>query len=193
MNIAIISGTTRQGRVTPRLAKWVHNATDKHPEIQFNLLDLADYDIPMLQEAPWLEGRQLTDGTKRWLDGLRVADGVIVVTAEYNHTIPAVLKNAFDHTHGEMMRKPLAIVSHGVNSGVRANEHLRQMVNSNMGGFPISATVTFVGKVDDALDEHGVRKVENTLNDTKLDRMLDDIIWYTKAIKAAKDSDETDR
>jgi NAD(P)H-dependent FMN reductase len=193
MNIAIISGTTRQGRVTPRLAKWVHNATDKHPEVHFELLDLAEYDIPMLQEAPWLEGRQLTDGTKRWLDGLGAADGVIVVTAEYNHTIPAVLKNAFDHTNGEMKRKPLAIVSHGVNSGVRANEHLRQMVNSNMGGFPISATVTFMGKVDDALDENGVPKVENTLNDTKLDALLADIIWYTKAIKSAKDSDETNR
>jgi NAD(P)H-dependent FMN reductase len=92
-----------------------------------------------------------------------------------------------------MKRKPLAIVSHGVNSGVRANEHLRQMVNSNMGGFPISATVTFMGKVDDALDENGVPKVENTLNDTKLDALLADIIWYTKAIKSAKDSDETNR
>lgn len=192
MNIAIISGTTRQGRVTPRLAKWVHNATDKYPDVQFNLLDLAEYDIPLLQEAPWLEGRQLTDGTKRWLDDLRAADSVILVTAEYNHTIPAVLKNAFDHTHGEMKRKPVAIVSHGVNSGVRANEHLRQMVNSNMDGFPISATVTFAGKVDEALDEHGVPNAENTLNDSKLDAMLADIIWYTKAITTAKDSDAAD-
>lgn len=193
MNIAVISGTTRQGRVTPRLAKWVYNATDKHPDVQFSLLDLAEYDIPMLQEAPWLADRQLTDGTQRWLDGLKAADGIIVVTAEYNHTIPAVLKNAFDHTHGEVLRKPVAIVSHGVNSGVRANEHIRQMVNSNMGAFPISATVTFVGKVDDALDEQGVPKVENTLNDTKLDVMLSDIIWYANAMKTAKDNDETDR
>lgn len=122
------------------------------------------------------------------LDGLSAADGVIIVTAEYNHTIPAVLKNAFDYTHGQMNRKPVAIVSHGVNAGVRANEHLRQMLNSNMGAFSISSTVNFVGKVDEALDETGVPTTDNELNDSKLETMLKDIIWYTKAIKNAKEA-----
>ena len=187
MTIAIIVGTTREGRVTPRLAQWVRQAADRRTDADFTVLDLKDYDIPLLEQAPWLEGRTLTDGTKRWLNELRAADGVIIVTAEYNHTIPAVLKNAFDHTHGEMMRKPVAIVSHGVNSGVRANEHLRQMLNSNMGAFSISATVTYRGKIEDGLDEDGRPTGEHTLNDAKLAKLLDDIIWYTDAIKTAKE------
>ncbi len=190
MRIAIISGTTREGRVTPRVAQWVAEAAKTHTDAQFELLDLHDFDIPMLEQAPWLPDRHVAEGTKRWLDGLSGADGVIIVTAEYNHTIPAVLKNAFDQTNGQMMRKPVAIVSHGVNSGVRSNEHLRQMLGSNMGAFPISATVTFFGNVADALDESGAATGDNTLNDKKLATLLSDIVWYTKAIKTAKDSDE---
>lgn len=189
MNIAVIVGTNRQGRVTPRLAKWVMNHAAEHSDVQFSLLDLADYDMPMLQEAPWLEDRTITEGTRRWLAELKVADGIIIVTAEYNHTIPAVLKNAFDYTHGEVMRKPVAIVSHGVNSGVRANEHLRQMLNSNMGAFSISSTVTYQGNIAEVLTEDGVATSENQLNESKLNKLLEDIIWYTKAIKTAKDND----
>lgn len=187
MTIAIIVGTTREGRLTPRLARWVEQAAHRRTDADFTVLDLKDYDIPLLEQAPWLKDRTLTAGTERWLDELRAADGVIIVTAEYNHTIPAVLKNAFDHTHGEMMRKPVAIVSHGVNSGVRANEHLRQMLNSNMGAFSISATVTYFGKIEDGLDEDGRPTGEHALNDAKLEKLLDDIIWYTDAIKTAKE------
>lgn len=189
MNIAIIVGTTREGRITPRLARWVRQAAEQRTDAEFTVLDLKDYDIPLLEQAPWLEDHNLTDGTRRWLDGLQSADGVIIVTAEYNHTIPAVLKNAFDHTHGEMTRKPVAIVSHGVNSGVRANEHLRQMLNSNMGAFSISSTVTYFGKVEDGLDEDGRPVGDHALNDAKLKKLLDDIVWYTGAIKAAKEKE----
>ncbi|MDQ5932050.1 MAG: hypothetical protein QG649_135 [Patescibacteria group bacterium] len=189
MTIAVIVGTTRQGRVTPRLAKWVMQAAQNRSDAQFKLLDLKDYDIPLLNEAPWEANRQLTQGTRQWLGELQEADGIIIVTAEYNHTIPAVLKNAFDHTHGELIRKPVAIVSHGVNSGVRANEHLRQMLNSNMGSFAISATVTYFGKVTDSLDEQGNSSIDNQLNDDKLQNVLNDIIWYTKALTSAKQQD----
>lgn len=193
MRIAIVVGTTRDGRVTPHLANWVMRTAAQRSEVEFELLDLKDYSIPMLQEAPWNEDRQLTDGTRRWLDGLDRADGVIIVTAEYNHTIPAVLKNAFDHTHGEMKRKPVAIVSHGVNSGVRANEHLRQMLNSNMDAFSISATVTYVGNISKTLTETGEPTGDNELNDSKLQKLLDDITWYTRAIKREKDYEEANR
>lgn len=187
MNIAVIVGTTRQGRVTPRLAQWVMRAANERTDAEFSLLDLKDFSLPMLDEAPWQDDRRLTEGAIRWLDGLRAADGILIVTAEYNHTIPAVLKNAFDYTHGELVRKPVAIVSHGVNSGVRANEHLRQMLNSNMGAFSISATVTFFGKVIELLDEQGVANKDNALNDEKLERVLDDLVWYTRAMVRAKE------
>jgi hypothetical protein len=61
------------------------------------------------------------------------------------------------------------------------------MLNSNMGAFSISSTVTYFGKVADSLDEQGHVTTDNQLNDAKLEKLLDDIIWYTRAIKAAKD------
>lgn len=186
MRIAVVLGTTRDGRVTPNLANWVMNAASQRSDADFVLLDLKDFSIPLLEVAPWVNDRQLNDGTKRWLDELEQADGVIIVTGEYNHTIPAVLKNAFDHTHGQMIRKPVAIVSHGVNSGVRANEHLRQMLNSNMGAFAISATVTYFGNVAESLDVHGEVLTDAAVNNKKLQVLLDDIVWYTRAMVRAK-------
>lgn len=190
MRIAIVVGTSREGRVTPRLAHWVKRAGELYGMAEFALLDLKDYDIPMLNEAPWHEDRHLSDGTRRWLDDLAQADGVIVITAEYNHTIPAVLKNAFDQTHGQLIRKPVAIVSHGVNGGVRANEHLRQILNSNIGAFSISATVAYAGNISQTLREDGEPLENSQLNDSKLQKLLDDIVWYTAAIKRAKENDE---
>ncbi|MGB3945351.1 MAG: NAD(P)H-dependent oxidoreductase, partial [Candidatus Saccharimonadales bacterium] len=60
MTIAVIVGTTRQGRVTPRLAKWVMKAAQNRSDAQFKLLDLKDYDIPLLNDAPWEANRRLT-------------------------------------------------------------------------------------------------------------------------------------
>ena len=192
MNIAVIVGTTRQGRVTPRLAAWVMNNAKHRTDAQFNLLDIAEYNLPLLQEAPWTPNRTLTTGAEQWLQALDQADGLIIVTAEYNHTIPAALKNAFDYTNGQVNRKPVAIVSHGVNSGVRANEHIRQMVNSKMGAFPISATVTYLGNIADALTDDGQPTGDNELNQSKLDDLLNDIVWYTGAVRTAKERDETE-
>ncbi|MBC7512746.1 NAD(P)H-dependent oxidoreductase [Candidatus Saccharibacteria bacterium] len=192
MRIAIVVGTTREGRVTPRLAHWVNNAAVARSDAEFVLLDLKDFSIPMLNDTPWLENRDLNEGTQKWLDELASVDGLILVTGEYNHTIPAVLKNAFDHTNGQVKRKPVAIVSHGVNSGVRANEHLRQMLNSNMDAFSISATVTFIGNIATVLNEQGEAVSDNSQNDSKLQKLLDDIVWYTGAIKRAKDDVKTD-
>lgn len=191
MRIAVIVGTTREGRVTPRLAHWVKRAGGRDQSAEFVMLDLKDFDIPMLEVAPWHEDRRLNDGTKRWLNELSRADGIIVVTAEYNHTIPAVLKNAFDYTQGELIRKPVAIVSHGVNNGVRANEHLRQIINSNIGAFPISATVAYVGTVSEMIDENGEPTRENLQNESKLQKLISEIVWYAKAIKQAKENHET--
>lgn len=191
MRIAIVIGTTRTGRMTPRLAHWVLNTAKARDDAEFVLLDLKDYDMPLLEEAPWLETRQLTDGTRQWLNELKRADGVIIVTAEYNHTIPAVLKNAIDYTHGELLRKPIAIVSHGAYAGVRANEHLRQVFNSNIGAFSISSTVAYAGNISQTLSEDGTPTGDDTLNQSKLQKLLDDITWYANAMKRAKENDET--
>ena len=190
MQIAIITGSTRDGRLTPKLASWVEaNARKYEYDAKFKMLDLKKYDIPLLKEAPWQENRTLNEGTREWLSELAAADGYIIVTPEYNHSVPAALKNAIDHTNGQMNRKPVAIVSHGSNNGVRANEHLRQILNSNIGAFTISATVNFIGNISEAFGEGNTLKDGFEINDSKLDKMLRDSIWYTRALKNARETE----
>ena len=187
MNIAIIIGTTRQGRVSPRLASWVSQKFSKSfPDININLLDLKDYRIPMLDQAPWQADRKLTDGAKKWLEDLDTADGYVFVTAEYNHSFPAVLKNALDYTNGQLKRKPALIISHGVNHGVRANEALRMVLNSTLGTVPVPASGTFFGNVVDILDENGGELQDNSMNSDKIHAGIEELIWYLKALKAAR-------
>lgn len=185
MKVAVIVGTTREGRVTPKLAKWVETRLKtKHDDVE--VLDLADYDMPLLPEAPWTSDRKLTDGAKAWLDGLDRADAYMFVTAEYNHGIPAVLKNAIDYTNGQLKRKPVGIVSHGVVSGARANEQLRQVLSGKVGVAVLPDTVTFFGKVDGGIHDDGTLTPETEQNNANLDRHIDDLLWYGNALAAAR-------
>lgn len=185
MNIAVIIGTTRDGRVTPTLAKWVEETLrTKHDDV--SVLDLAVFDIPMLSEAPWLPDRKLTEGANKWLEALEAADGFVFVTAEYNHGLPAVLKNALDYTHGQLRRKPAGIVSHGVVSGARANEQLRLVLASKISAVAVPDSVTFHGKVTEGIAEDGTLGEGFEINQHALEAHLDDLIWYTKALKDAR-------
>ena len=185
MNIAIIVGTTRDGRVTPRIANWVHERVKaKHDDV--TLLDLADYDIPMLAEAPWLTDRALTEGTKKWLDGLAGADGYLFVTAEYNHGMPAVLKNAIDQTTGQMTKKPSGIISHGVVGGARAAEHLRLVLGSKIGSVVIPDSVAFHGRVEGGINDDGSLSEGFEQNNDALDAQIDSLLWYADALKTAR-------
>ena len=191
MNIAVIVGTTREGRVTPRLARWIlKRAEEYHADVTFTLLDLKDYNIPLLDEAPWKVDRTLTDGTKQWLDGLNQADGYIFVTAEYHRGIPAVLKNAIDYTNAEMLHKPALIASHGGVSGARSDSQLRLIINSSVGVVPIPANMPFHGKVNELIDEAGepIERVE--LNETRLHASLKELVWYTNALMHARTENE---
>lgn len=185
MKIALIVGTTRDGRVTPKLAKWVETRLRaKHDDV--TVLDLADFDIPLLREAPWMPDRMLTEGTKQWLDALAQVDSYMFVTAEYNHGLPAVLKNALDVTNGQLVRKPAGIVSHGVVSGARANEQLRQALGSKIGVAVLPDTVTFHGHVDGGINDDGTLVPEAEQNNGALDAHIDELLWYTKALKDAR-------
>jgi len=185
MKLAVIVGTTRQGRVTPKLAKWVQTRLEaKHDDIE--VLDLAELEMPLLMEAPWTPNRQLTDGAKRWLEGLERADGFVIVTAEYNHGLPAVLKNAIDYTNGQFVRKPVSIVSHGVVSGARASEHLRGVLGGKIRAITLPDAVTFHGRVDGGINDDGSLNESVIENDKALDTQLDELLWYANILKTAR-------
>ena len=191
MNLAIIAASTRQGRVTPRLAKFVErNAKALAPEHDWKLMDLEDYDLPIMREPlpPMANQRpELSDGTKSYLADMAEADGYIIVTPEYNHGIPAPLKNAIDLIDYQIMKKPIAIVSHGAVGGARANEQVRLIVNSNLGAVPISASLTFFGRVDELIDEDGKLTKGSEENERHIKGVIDDIVWYSAALKTARE------
>jgi len=119
LRIGIIVGSTRPGRVGEAVAKWVlEHATAENTT--FELVDLADYNLPNLGQA--------TQDAARWAEKIATFDGFVFVTPEYNHSIPGSLKNAIDHTRDPWANKAAAIVSYGSMGGVRAAEHLRQIL-----------------------------------------------------------------
>ena len=128
LKIAIIVGSTRPGRIGPLVGNWVRDNVAS-PGVDFELLDLQDYNLPLLEE-PFAMGAGNYAGAEAnaWAGKLDEFDGFIFVTAEYNHSIPAPLKNAIDYVKNEWANKSAAIVSYGSMGGVRAAEHLRQVL-----------------------------------------------------------------
>lgn len=134
LRIGIILGTTRPGRRGVLVAPWVTDIARSHPMLrdgggQVELIDLADTGLTLLEEpAPAMFGVYQHQHTRRWSERINKLDAFVFVTAEYNHSIPAPLKNAVDHLFAEWNDKAAGILSYGVNGGVRAAEHLRQVL-----------------------------------------------------------------
>src|SRR5258707_837668 len=131
MKLAVILGTVREGRHTEKLAKWVLEEAKKLPDTQVELLDLKDYPMPFFDEpvSPRFNpNRQPKPEVKKWLDKLQEQDAFVVVTPEYNHSIPGVLKNSLDYIDWQVSKKPFAIVSHGSAGGARAAGHLKHII-----------------------------------------------------------------
>jgi NAD(P)H-dependent FMN reductase len=124
--IAIILGSTRPGRNGEQVARWVlDHATARH-DAQFELVDLADFPLPHLDEAiPPSMGQYQNEHTQRWAAKISSYDGFVIVTPEYNHGTSGVLKNAIDYLYAEWNNKAVGFVSYGSVGGARAVEHLR--------------------------------------------------------------------
>lgn len=124
--IAIILGSTRPGRNGEAVAAWVHGIAKKRTDAEFELVDIADYGLPLLDEpVPASQGEYSKDHTKKWASKIAEFDGYIFVTPEYNHGTSGALKNAIDFLYAEWNDKAAGFVSYGSAGGTRAVEHLR--------------------------------------------------------------------
>src|SRR5215471_9491582 len=120
--VAIILGSTRPGRRGEVVAQWVYDRATKRGDAEFELVDLADYPLPHLDEPmPPSQGRYANQHTLDWSAKIASFDAYVFVTPEYNHSTSAVLKNAIDYLY-----KECGFVSYGASAGgARAIEHLR--------------------------------------------------------------------
>lgn len=131
--IAIILGSTRPGRNGEAVARWVHDLAAKRDDAQFELVDLADYPLPHLDEpVPPSLGQYTKEHTRTWSAKIAEFDGYVFVTPEYNHSTSGALKNAIDYLFREWNNKAAGFVSYGSTGGTRAVEHLRLIMGELM-------------------------------------------------------------
>jgi len=129
LKIAIITGSTRPTRVNDQVAKWVLEQAQKRGDAEYTLVDIKDANLPLLDEPlPAGYGQYQNAHTKAWADIIRQYDGYVIVTPEHNHSTSAALKNALDYVYAEWNNKAVGFVGYGSAQGVRAVEHLRQIV-----------------------------------------------------------------
>jgi NAD(P)H-dependent FMN reductase len=188
--IAVIIGSTRDGRQTDKLAKWAAQELEKIAEVE--TLDLRDYPIPFLNEAispRYNPERQPDEQTKKWLDKLAEFDGYAFITPEYNRSMSAVLKNAIDVLDYQIEKKPVALIGHGSSGGAQAIANLR-MALPGVGAVTVPQALFFTDRVGEAIDENGVLaadlEAEPYGHQANLKTQAETLVWYAEALKAAK-------
>jgi NAD(P)H-dependent FMN reductase len=126
MRIAIITGSTRPGRNGKAVADWTFQLARNRTDAEFELIDLEDYHLPLLDEpVPPSRGQYSKEHTRKWAAKIDSFDGFVFVTPEYNHGTSGALKNAIDYLYKEWNNKAAGFVGYGSAGGVRAVEHLR--------------------------------------------------------------------
>lgn len=178
MKLMVILGSSRQGRRGETVAKWVNRVIEQDDRFELDYVDTKTLGLPFFDEpiSPLsLESVDdyKTPGAKEWAQRVGAADAYLLVTPEYNHGYPGVLKNTLDWVGREWDGKPVGFVSYSwpVTGGARAVEQLRQVV-IELGMTPGSIGL-HIGAVQEAFDEHGNPK--NEYFDKTLKRVLDEV------------------
>ena len=183
LRIGIIIGSTRPGRRGPAVARWIHEVAAGRGDAVFEVVDIKDYDLPLLDEPMIPAMHQYTQPhTLRWSAKIGSFDAFIFVTPEYNHGTSAALKNAIDYLFREWNEKAAGFVAYGSAGGVRAVEQLRPV----MGQLRVADMRTQVAlSVRTDFDEQGnVRAAAAHMN--AANAMLDQLITWGTALQALR-------
>jgi NAD(P)H-dependent FMN reductase len=187
VKIAVIVGTTRAARVGHKPTQWIADIASQRDDMIAEVLDLREYPLPFFDEVAsnaWAPSQN--DVAQRWQKKVAEFDGYIFVSAEYNRGVPAVLKNALDYAYPEWNKKPAAFVGYGSVGAARAIEQLR-LIAIELQMAPIRTGVHLQGA-----DFMAVWKGEKDIAELSYLRqnasdMLDQLVWWTHALKAARE------
>ncbi|HEY5221252.1 MAG TPA: NAD(P)H-dependent oxidoreductase [Candidatus Paceibacterota bacterium] len=193
LKIKVILGSTRQQRFGEQPAKWiVEKAKAKWLDVE--LLDLRDYPLPFFDEpmsptaAMRQEGAYPFPVSTKWAAKIGEADGFIFVTPEYNHGYSAVMKNAFDYVGREWNKKPVGFVGYGTVGAARAVDQWRP-VTTEQQMVPLKIAVAIVAPWMLPKNADGMTDLSGS--DAQADMMLDELVWWADALKAARDKNAT--
>ncbi|MPV39049.1 NADPH-dependent FMN reductase [Georgenia subflava] len=182
--IAIVTGSIRPGRQSLNVANWVKSIADQRADAEFEVVDIADFKLPVWDEAtpPSFGPGEGAEG-QAWAAKMAEFDGYVFVVSEYNHSITGALKNALDFVYGQLNNKAAAFVSYGSAGGARAVEHLRGILSEMQ-----------VAHVRNAVLMSLFTDFENFSVFTptepaaaSVEPMLEQLVSWTKAMEAVRD------
>jgi NAD(P)H-dependent FMN reductase len=177
MNIGIILGSTRQGRVSPQVGEWVKEIADQRGDANYEIVDIADFELPFLGTTDGTE-----PGIAAWNEKLAALDGFVFIVQEYNHSITGALKNALDFAREAWNNKAAGIVSYGSTGGARAAEHLRgicgELKIADVRTHPTLSLFTDF--------ENGAEFKPQALHLNNVNAMLDEVVAWSGALKTLR-------
>lgn len=174
--IAIISGSARIGRQTPKAVAYLTQVLEISPSVvKVHVLDVATYNFPiygMTEEEP--------EGVAAFRDIIKCADAIVFASPEYNGTMTGVFKNTIDYFYSEFSKKPIGVmtVTSGKLGGINASHHLQSLILS-LGAYPVPCKL-LVGNVDAVIDESGHSNDPELIK--KTNQFRDELLWITAAI-----------
>jgi len=192
LKIAVIVGSVRPARQGDKPAKWIAELAKQTGDFDVELVDLIDYPLPLF-DAPASDFWMPTPNevAAKWQAKLNEFDGYIIVTAEYNRSVPGALKNAIDWAYKPFIKKAVAFVGYGSVGGARAVEHLRNIV-VELQAAPVRHAV-HIGGADFLAVMFGQKTWDDILPTyvpfTK--DLFDNLRWWTAATKTAREAEKT--
>lgn len=184
--LTVVIASTRPGRAGLPIGQWFMERANAHGGFQVELADLAEIDLPLLDEPSHPRLREYTKShTREWSSLVASSDAFVFVTPEYNYGYPAPLKNAIDYLHHEWKYKPVGFVSYGgVAGGTRAVQQLKQVVTTlSMTPLFEAVTIPFFAQL---MDEGRFRPTE--LMEDAADAMLDELVRVASALQTLRDT-----
>ena len=187
--ISVIVGSTRQGRFSEKPAQWILQRLESRGGIETRLLDLREFPLPFFDQPvpPAMPGRPPYENemVKRWTAEIARSDGFIFVTPEYNFGPPAVLKNALDWVYPEWNRKAVAFVSYGSALGARSVQQLRETA-IELQLAPVRSSVHIPVATLWAHFQGGDVEAGLAALEAPAKTMIEDLLWWSTALKAAR-------
>jgi NAD(P)H-dependent FMN reductase len=184
LRIAIVTGSTRPGRNNEAVANWVYRVAKERRDAEFELIDIASYNLPLLDEPmPPLFAQYSHPHTKAWSEKIASFDAYVFVTPEYNHSTSGALKNAIDYLFREWNNKAAGFVSYGGHAGgARAVEHLRLIMAEVM-----VATVRAQALLSLLTDFENFKTFKpGPQREKELNTMIDEVTAWGGALKALR-------
>ena len=177
LNIGIILGSTREGRVSPQVGAWVKELADQRGDANYTIIDIAGYKLPLLGES----GGDAS-GAAAWSQAVSAQDGFVFIVQEYNHSITGALKNSLDYLRDEWNNKAAGIVSYGSVGGARAAEHLRGILGELLvADVRVHPALSLFTDFENGTDFKPAVHQQNSVNE-----MLDQVIPWATALKTIR-------